>query len=60
MLYLIQDQYNEKFIITYFPNKETLAKYIKDNPSISHEDYVIMQGELQHHKGRHIYDGRFK
>lgn len=59
MIILVQDQVDDKFIVTHFPNKESLAKYIKNNPSMSHEDYVIIEGELQHHKGRYIYDGRF-
>lgn len=60
MLYLIENEGGTYFKVTHFPNKEILAKYLKNNPWISQEDYIVIDGELQQHKGRHIYDGRFQ
>jgi len=60
MLYLIESEGGPVFKVTHFPNKEILAKYVKDNPGLSLEDYIVIDGELLQHKGRHIYDGRFQ
>ena len=58
-LFLIQKIEND-FKTTKFTDKESLAKYIKNNPTLTDSDYIIIKGEIQHHKGRYIYDGRFQ
>jgi hypothetical protein len=56
MLVLIE--LKEDFKITKFPNRESLAKYIKNKPTLSHKEYIILNGEIEKAEGRHIYDGR--
>jgi hypothetical protein len=61
MLYLIELEATDgDFKITLFPSQELIAKYLKNNPTLSNSEYVIFEGELKYHKGRHIYDGRFQ
>ena len=59
MIFLVENEGTD-FKITHFASRELLARYIKNSPGLSHEDYVIFEGEIQHHKDRHIYDGRFQ
>lgn len=58
-LFLIQ-KLERDFKTTKFISKENLANYIKNNPMLTDSDYIIIKGELQHFKGRYIYDGRFQ
>jgi hypothetical protein len=59
MLFLVENE-NSDFKVTHFPSREAVAKYIKNNPGLSLENYVLFEGEIQQHKDRHIYDGRFQ
>ncbi len=58
-LFLIQ-KIEKDFKTTKFANRESLANYIKNTPSLTDSDYIIIKGEIQHFKGRYIYDGRFQ
>ena len=63
MLYLIESlQSNGKcdFKTTKFPNKELVANYLKNNPVLTSDKYIIINGELEQSKGRYVYDGRFQ
>jgi len=63
MLYLIETinaSGNCDFRTTRFASKELIANYLKNNPNLSSDKYVIIKGEVKHSKGRYIYDGRFQ
>lgn len=61
MLYMIElIGTDQDFKVTKFLNREDIAKYVKNSPGLLHDEYIIIEGELQHSKGRHIYDGRFQ
>ena len=63
MLYLIESIHGNSrcdFKTTKFANKELIANYLKNNPTLSSDKYVILKGDLIQSKGRYIYDGRFQ
>jgi len=59
MLFLVENE-DSDFKVIHFLTREAVARYIKNNPGLALEDYVLFDGEILQHKNRHIYDGRFQ
>lgn len=60
MLYIIELlETNSELRVTKFETVVGVNKYIKNNPLMHEDNFVVLEGELKKYTG-HIYDGRFK